>query len=79
MKRIEMIQTFDGQLHEHVVAAERHLDRLFGDIASRIAHRILRTEKYSEACKLVGDLIDDYRQLIKIKDNEKLEAEDDDQ
>jgi hypothetical protein len=67
MKAVTRIQTFDGQLHETEYDAKNHVERIYGELLSSIAHKLVRIEKYTAMCDFVDANLDLFTQLSAIK------------
>lgn len=54
MKKINKFMTHDGVMHDSIDASRRHLDKLYGDKLTQIAHALVKTDgKYKAVCDYV--------------------------
>ena len=75
MKRITLIQTFDGKTHVSTAEAERHLDHLLGHALCTLAQKVVETGKYKDALRILEEEIETMRTILQIKDDMTLETE----
>jgi hypothetical protein len=55
MIRLTVYKTSDGVIHENYTDAERHADKRYGDQLTKMAHELVKIEKYTDMLeKLVG-------------------------
>lgn len=66
MKRVEVIETFDGLQHANETEAKRHLDRIYGDVMLRIVREI-RSRSYSDAAAGIDENTAALARLLEIK------------
>ena len=75
MKAATRYETYDGKLFETQQAATRHLDQLFGALITGLAHRVILAEKYTKVVALLEHEVATMREIIRIKDDMVLPAE----
>jgi hypothetical protein len=66
MQRVIRYQTMDGVLHVNHTEAKRHAEKRYGDLLTRLAHR-MRDMKYSECGDFIDSNLYDFRRLIELK------------
>lgn len=74
MKQVTRIKTFDGMIHDNQKEAERHLDRLYSDAITRIAHNLVQLH-YSQIAEYVDQNLARFEELAKIKRDMIIEKE----
>lgn len=69
MKRVSRIQTFDGLLHESPQAAQRHLDKLYGDLLLPLCHKLVHKTngKYGKTADFLDANLETFAALLRIK------------
>lgn len=75
MKRITLIQTFDGKTHFSTTEAERHLDHLLGHALCALARKVVETGKYKDALRILEEGTEAMRTILQIRDDMTLETE----
>lgn len=75
MKIVSKYQTKDGALHETEDAARRHIENLYGDPLSRLAHKLVQIDKYSDMVEFLDEHLPQLAELARIKEDLKLEPE----
>jgi len=77
MERVKFIQTFDKILHQDIVTARRHLDKLYGETVNRLAAKAISdTEfKYSKLIEFIDRNLDEFVFLNTIKQDMVMEEE----
>lgn len=76
MKHVTKIQTFDGKLHTHVLDARRHLDKLYGDALTKIAHQLCNCDgKYAKISEWLDENLDSFEEVLRIKRDLQVETE----
>ena len=78
MKRVQRYQTRDGKLHDTLAKARRHAEVVYGEALSKIAHRLVHIEKYSDFQQYIEDHLDDFVRLKELKSDAELENPEDD-
>lgn len=73
MKRVTVFETFDGAQHANETEAKRHLDRLYGDVLTRIVREV-RSRSYSDAATWVDENTAALARLLEIKADIPLSA-----
>lgn len=68
MKKIILIQTYDGVKHTDHDAALRHLDRKYGEIMAKVCHEIFQ-RNYLTAQDYIDENLFLFNELIKIRDD----------
>lgn len=48
MLKVTKWETLDGKLHATQKDAARHADRLYGEMLSSLAHKLVKCEKYAQ-------------------------------
>jgi len=78
MKWVRNVQTRDGTLHNNVLRATEHAERLYGEALSRLAHRAVAVEKYSKMMEFIDANLDAFIELKALKADTTLAQSDDD-
>ena len=81
MERVTKVRTFDGLLHDDQRAAQRHLDKIYGEALSKIAHKIISDSdfKYSKLLECLDGNLDAFKKLMQIKADMRMENPDEDE
>lgn len=74
MKSKYMVQTFDGKLFESQKDANKHLDKIYGDILLRLA-RELTGKKYTEVAQYLDEHLEEFVLAKQIKDDTRYQEE----
>lgn len=77
MKAVTKIITCDGGAHDSTDDAKRHLEKVYGLELTRLAHRIIKAEKYVKITELLDSETDTLRNLIRLKDDMEMSRADD--
>lgn len=68
MQRITKIRTFDGAEHTNQTEAKRHLDKLYGDELTKLAHQLVKLDaKYGPTTEFIDANLDAFARLLEIK------------
>jgi len=73
MKRVTKIETADGVLHDDLGAAQRHVEALYGNALSRLAHKLVRLEKYAAMMETLNANLPAFQELLDLKADLQLE------
>jgi hypothetical protein len=73
MKWVAHVQTRDGELHENVQRAQTHAEKVYGEALSRLAHRAVRIDKYSEMQQFIEDNLPAFLELNALKSDMQLD------
>lgn len=75
MKRRVVYFLSSGQMFFDTKAAEKAADKNYGEALSRLAHRLVREEKYSAMMTFVDENLDRFIELRDLKEDIKLVEE----
>jgi hypothetical protein len=75
MTKLIVFKTSDGQIHTNHDAAVKHADKRYGDELTAIAHRLVQIEKYSKMTEFLESNLDEFRRLLALRDDIRLEEE----
>lgn len=76
MQRISKIRTFDGAEHADYNDAKRHLDKIYGDELTRLAHQIVKLDaKYRPITEFLDANLDAFARLLEIRADMTLASE----
>lgn len=74
---VTKVKTFDGILHDDTKAANRHLDRLYGDALSQLAYKIVSTNfKYYATMDVLDSNLHIFEYILKVKADMVIENND---
>lgn len=59
--------THDGVIHRTERDAAKHLDAMYADILCKMAHQLVRLEKYTAACEWIDANLSSFARLAEIK------------
>lgn len=76
MRRITKIETRDGKLHSGQKEAQKHIDKIYGDILLKLARDLTNHMKYMETAEYLDANLDKFVELKAWKDDKKMEADD---
>lgn len=77
MKPVDAFRTSDGVLHDSLSKAKSHAERRYGDCLTKIAHELLRCEKYRAVTDYLDENADRLAELLALRaDRELPERED---
>lgn len=76
MKWVANVQTADGKLHEHVSAAQRHAEKLYGEALTKLAAEAVRVEKYGAMAEFIDSNLPRFLELSALKADCTLEPTD---
>jgi hypothetical protein len=62
MRPIKAYETSDGVLHPCYDYAKRHAEKMYGSQLTKMAHELVRVEKYSEML----DILDGYKESMQL-------------
>jgi len=80
MKNVNKIQTFDGVFHDNTKDAMRHLDKLYGDVLTKIAHQLTACDgKYIRISEYLDENLTSFDGLLRIKRDMQLEIDDEEE
>ena len=74
MKRITMVQTKDGVLHQDERAAKRYLDRRYGDDLLKIG-RALANQKYTVVTEWIDANLSAFTALVALKKDMEMDED----
>ena len=69
MEQLTMFKTFDGELHESQSVAHKHIDKLYGEKLSGIAHKLLRLDSYLSVQTFIDENLGEFVSLQQIKND----------
>lgn len=72
MKIVKRVQTYDNILHESTKEAKKHLDKKFGEIITKHAHRLSALQKYTDICDYLEENLKDFKNAIEIQNDLKI-------
>jgi hypothetical protein len=73
-----MVRTFDKVLHDDQRAAQRHLDKLYGETLSHIGHKLAKCDgKYTKMLECIDENLAEFETLLVIKADMKMEGPED--
>lgn len=75
MRSLIVYQTSDGQQFEHREDADRHADRRYGELVTKLAHELVQIDKYSRMALFIDENLDRFVALKALKDDMQLEDE----
>lgn len=78
MKWVNHVQTLDGKLHLHAFDGKKHAEKVYGEALTKVAHQLVRVEKYQAMCDFVDSHIEEFVMLKLLKDDLILETSDED-
>lgn len=58
MKKVVLVETFDGVRHETVKKAADHLQNLYGDALTKLGHKLAATNKYTQIMSVLQANLD---------------------
>jgi hypothetical protein len=67
MKPVDAFRTADGVLHDSFRAAKSHAEKRYGDCLTRLAHEMLRCEKYVAMTDYLDTNTDRFAELLMLK------------
>jgi len=73
MKRVSKIETADGVLHDGLANAQRHVEALYGNALSRLAHKLVQVEKYGQMMEALNANLPAFQELLALKADLQLE------
>jgi hypothetical protein len=76
MRWVAHVQTRDGELHDTIPRATAHAEKVYGEALSRLAHRAVRIEKYSEMQQFIEENLPIFLELHAAKQDIELEKTD---
>jgi len=75
MQSFTAYKTRDGVLHETYEAAKRHAESRYADQLSKMAHQLVRIDKYSEMMEKLDGFKGSMQRLLDLADDLVIETE----
>lgn len=68
MNKVTKYKTLDDKEHDSIESAQKHLDKEYGNLISKISHNIIKTEcKYINIMNYIDSNLDLFIELNNIK------------
>lgn len=77
MKWVSFVQTSDGKIHRDALRAAEYAETRYQNALSSIAHRMVHQDKYTKMMEFVDAHLDEYVNLKALKDDIKLDKDED--
>ena len=76
MKKVLKFQIQNGEEFNTQKEAERHIEKLYGDELTRIAHKLVQISKYVGVCEFIDTELSRFQYLIDLKKDLELQTPD---
>ena len=75
MREIQAWRTSDGKIFDQLRHAKSHADKRFGDLLTKLAHEMVRVEKYAAAIHWIQENLDRFEELKALKKDLEIQKE----